>query len=194
MDTPDETADQTEDRPGHDSPGGRVEFRVGSLADLPSLEPLWVAVHHRHIQTMPELAPYVDDAQTWAVRGALYAELLAKPDSVLLLASVGGVLAGYGLAHVTPAQDTWTADTWRTGARVGEIESLGVLEPFRGHGIGTLLLDGLEERLRADGVEDLVIGVVPGNTAAIRLYQRRGFLPTFLYLSRFAARGPGAEL
>ena len=28
---------------------------------------------------MPELAPYVDDATTWAERSALYAELLDHP-------------------------------------------------------------------------------------------------------------------
>jgi ribosomal protein S18 acetylase RimI-like enzyme len=38
------------------------------------------------------------------------------------------------------------------------------------------------------GVRDLVIGVLPGNTAAIRLYQRRGFRPTWSYLSRFGGR------
>jgi hypothetical protein len=42
--------------------------------------------------------------------------------------------------------------------------------------------------LAAMGVRDLVIGVLPGNTAAIRLYQRRGFRPTWSYLSRFAGR------
>ncbi|HYU04736.1 MAG TPA: hypothetical protein VEL02_12905, partial [Jatrophihabitantaceae bacterium] len=63
-------------------------LRRGTRADVPLLEPLWVSVHHRHAEAMPELAPYVSDAQTWAVRGALYAELLAEPDTVLLLAEV----------------------------------------------------------------------------------------------------------
>ena len=38
------------------------------------------------------------------------------------------------------------------------------------------------------GVVDQVIGVLPGNVDAIRLYERRGFRPTWLYLSRFAGR------
>jgi ribosomal protein S18 acetylase RimI-like enzyme len=33
-----------------------------------------------------------------------------------------------------------------------------------------------------------VLGVLPGNVDAIRLYERRGFRPTWLYLSRFAGR------
>jgi hypothetical protein len=61
----------------------------GSAEDLDSLEALWVAVHHAHVASMPELAPYVSDAETWAERRALYATLLAKPDTVLLLALEG---------------------------------------------------------------------------------------------------------
>jgi ribosomal protein S18 acetylase RimI-like enzyme len=165
-----------------------AEIRRGGPADLPLLERLWVSVHHRHAESMPELAPYVDDATTWAVRGALYAELLAKPDTVLLLASAGDEVVGYGLAHVLRTEDTWVADTWVTGERVGEIESLGVLPEHRGRGLGSRLMDGLEEELRRQGVTDLVLGVLPGNAPAARLYERRGYRPTWVYLSRFDGR------
>ena len=163
------------------------EIRRGGPDDLRRLEPLWVSVHHRHVESMPELAPYVDDAETWAVRGALYAELLAKPDTVLLLASAGDELIGYGLAHVMPVEATWVADTWITGPRIGEIESLAVLPEHRGRGLGSELLDRLERELRAGGVTDLVIGALAGNSPAIRLYERRGYRPTWTYLSRFGA-------
>ena len=137
---------------------------------------------------MPELAPYVDDRETWAARRALYVELLAKRDTTLLLATVDGMVVGYGLAHVLASDDTWVADTWVTGTRIGEIESLGVLPDYRGAGIGTSLLDGLERALERAGIEDLVLGVLPGNTGAMRLYERRGYRPTWMYLSRFAGR------
>jgi ribosomal protein S18 acetylase RimI-like enzyme len=162
-----------------------VSIVPGSAADLDALEPLWVAVHHRHAGSMPELAPYVDDATTWRERRALYVELLAKPDTVLLLARVDGELVGYGLAHVMPIAETWIGDTWVTGERIGEIESLSVLPEHRGAGIGTRLLDGLEAGL---GVDDLILGVLPGNDAAIRMYERRGYRPTWLYLSRLRGR------
>jgi ribosomal protein S18 acetylase RimI-like enzyme len=163
-------------------------LRRGSHADLSVLEPLWVSVHHRHAEVMPELAPYVSDAQTWAARRALYDELLAKADTALFLASVGDELIGYGLAHVMAVGDTWLADTWATGTRIGEIESLAVLPAHRGRGIGTRLLDALEQELEAAGVRDLVLGVLPGNAAAIRLYARHGYRPTWMYLSRLAGR------
>jgi hypothetical protein len=104
-----------------------VDLRRGTISDLASLEPLWVSLHHHHAEAMPELAPYVDDRQTWAARSALYAALLVKPETVLLLAGLGGALVGYGLAHVLDVAETWVADTWRTEPRIGEIESLAVL-------------------------------------------------------------------
>jgi ribosomal protein S18 acetylase RimI-like enzyme len=169
-----------------------IRIRTGTIDDLDVLGPLWVGVHHQHQASMPELAPYVTDEETWTERRKLYAEVLAKPDTTLLLAyddaaPDGPVLVGYGLAHVLTTADTWIADTWRRGPRTGEIESLAVAPAYRGQGIGTLLLEQLEAALRAIGVEDLILGVLAGNVAAQRLYHRHGYRPTWLYLSRSPA-------
>jgi ribosomal protein S18 acetylase RimI-like enzyme len=164
------------------------EVRVATAADLHLVEPLWIAVHHRHAETMPELAPFVGDDESWAVRKALYEELLVKPDTLLLLAFDGSAAIGYGLAHVMAVEDSWIPDTWQTGQRIGEVESLSVLPEYRGSGLGSVLLDRLEAHLRARGARDLILGVLPGNDDAIRLYQRRGYQPTWLYLSRFEGR------
>jgi ribosomal protein S18 acetylase RimI-like enzyme len=164
------------------------QIRTGSAQDLHLIEPLWVAVHHRHAETMPQLAPYVSDAETWRVRRALYEELLAKPDTLLLLAFVDETPVGYGLAHVMSVGDTWIPDTWATGSRIGEIESLSVLPQYRGSGLGSEFLDRLEEHLYGHGAHDLILGALPGNTDAIRLYERKGYQPTWVYLSRFKGR------
>jgi ribosomal protein S18 acetylase RimI-like enzyme len=160
----------------------------GSAGDIPTLEPLWVGVHHVHEQSMPELAPYVSDAETWASRRALYESVLEKPDTVLVLAFDGDELVGYALSHVMPLDETWIGDTWRTGQRVAELESLAVRESHRGRGIGSALLDRIDEALDAQGIRDIFVGALAGNEGALRLYARRGFRPTWLYMSRFDGR------
>ena len=137
---------------------------------------------------MPQLAPYVSDDETWRLRRALYEELVAKPDTLLLLAFSGDAAVGYELGHVLAVDETWIPDTWVTGSRIGEIESLSVLPQYRGSGLGSELIDRLERRLRATGVEDLILGALPGNTDAIRLYERRGYQPTWLHLTRLTGR------
>ena len=63
-----------------------------------------------------------------------------------------------------------------------------MLPEHRGRGLGTELLERLERELREQGVTDLVIGALPGNEGAVRMYERRGYRPTWLYLSRFDGR------
>jgi ribosomal protein S18 acetylase RimI-like enzyme len=160
----------------------------GSAQDIPALEPLWVGVHHVHAASMPELAPYVTDAQTWAERRSLYESVFEKPDTVLLLAFDGEELVGYALSHVLELEETWIGDTWRTGQRIAELESLAVRESHRGRGIGSALLDRIDEALDAQGIRDVFVGALAGNEGALRLYARRGFRPTWLYMSRFDGR------
>jgi ribosomal protein S18 acetylase RimI-like enzyme len=160
----------------------------GSVEDLAALAPLWVGVHHVHAASMPELAPYVSDAETWAEHRPLYVELFEKPDTRLFLARLDEALVGYALIHVEPVRDTWVADTWRTGERIGELESIAVAPEHRGRGIGSALLDAVDREFEALGVADVIIGLLPGNEGARRLYESRGFRPTWMYLSRFAGR------
>ncbi len=165
-----------------------MEITTGSARDLDELEPLWLALHHAHADAMPELAPYYGDSDSWAARRELYAELLSKPDALLLLARVDGELVGYALAHELKRGEGWIADTWVTGPRLAELDSLSVLPTHRNRGIGSALLDAAHEELTARGIEDVIVGVLPGNEGAVELYRRRGFAPTWLYMSRFAAR------
>ena len=168
-----------------------VEIARGSADDIDALEPLWIAVHHAHQAAMPELAPYVDDAETWREHRPLYESLFEQPDTFLFLARIDGELVGYALGCVAPAAEGWAADTWRVGDRIGELESLSVLPGYRGDGIGSALLDRVEDEFAKLGVHDVVIGALPGNIGAIKLYEARGFKPTWIYLSRFAARKDG---
>jgi ribosomal protein S18 acetylase RimI-like enzyme len=160
----------------------------GSAKDVPALEPLWVAVHHVHQEAMPELAPYVSDTETWAELSRHYEHLFEKPETELLLAFDGDELVGYALTHVLPVDDTFIPDTWRTGERIGELESLSVLPSHRGEGIGSALLDAVDHAFEARGIRDVIVGALARNDGALRLYERRGFRPTWLYLSRFEGR------
>jgi len=91
------------------------------------------------------------------------------------------------LVNVAQADATW-ADTWVTGDRIAEIETLLVLPDERGAGVGAALLDRVDAELDRRGIDDAVVAAVAGNDVAMQLYERRGFAPAFTYLTRFAAR------
>ena len=54
------------------------------------------------------------------------------------------------------------------------IQALAVDRDLRGQGIGSILMDFMENRARAGGSQRLSLDVAAGNTGARRLYERRG--------------------
>ena len=157
--------------------------RVGAEA-LDRLRPLWLELHHHHQAVGgPALGPYVDDEHSWNACRATYAKLF-DAGGFAFLAERDGELVGYALVAVMPASETILDDTWRVGERVAEIETVFVAPAERGAGIGSALLDRVDAELQAEGIEDVLIGAVVTNSDAIRLYERRGFRPAWLYMMR----------
>lgn len=74
----------------------------------------------------------------------------------------------------------WTKITSSTGEpskRVGEIYALGVRPTATGRGIGRFLLDTGVAHLRRSSVDDIILYVESTNSAALALYESRGFSP-----------------
>ena len=160
-------------------------------SQLERLEPLWLLLHAHHQAVAPELAPYVDDTSSWAVRRAMYEAVLAA-GGFALVAREGGSDLGYALVGRAPTH--WQA-TFVTAPELDELVTLVVRPDARGSGVGSTLLDAVDARLDAAGSADRVIGVLPANRRAIDLYRRRGYEPTWLTLTRFGRpprpAGPG---
>jgi ribosomal protein S18 acetylase RimI-like enzyme len=164
-----------------------ITIRKAGTEILDRLEPLWLALHDHHQAVAPP-AVYQPGERSWRARRAAYAQWLAAPGSFVLVAERGGSLLGYALVAVRPGPD----DTWASGDRLAELETLSVAPEVRGQGIGSRLLDAVDAELARLGIGDLFIAALVGNEGAIRLYERRGLRPVMTYLARFAADGkPG---
>ncbi|WP_153555204.1 GNAT family N-acetyltransferase [Roseimaritima sediminicola] len=57
----------------------------------------------------------------------------------------------------------------------GAIQNLGVVQPHRGHGLGTILMARAAAGFRRAGLTKMHLEVTTDNTAAVRLYRRMGF-------------------
>lgn len=155
---------------------------VAAPAELDALEPLWIALHRHHRTVVPSTAMLVDDdSVSWSRRRALYRGWMATGDALVLVARRGGAPVGYAVAHLHNGPD----DTFAVGARYAELYSLSVTPEARGGGgVGTALMDTLDERLAELGIADLSIGVMAGNEDALRFYRQRGLVPVELVLWR----------
>lgn len=160
-----------------------IAIERGGVDDVAALRDLWLELHHHHAAVAPESGVFVDDDRSWEVRSASYREWLAAPDSFLLLARSDERLVGYAVVRVMAAGPEWT-DTWVVGERIAEIETLLIVPGERGEGLGTGMMDAIDAELGRLAIADVIVGLIPGNDGAQRLYERRGYRPRWLVLAR----------
>jgi ribosomal protein S18 acetylase RimI-like enzyme len=149
------------------------------------IEPLWLALFDHHVGIGAAGLRTIDRSESWPRRRALYESLLSARDAFVLVARRAGAAAGYALVRIHEGAD----DTWATGERIAELESLAVLPAERGRGVGTLLLDAVDERLAELGMADVIVAVLVGNTGAEELYRRRGWVPAMTKMIRLGGGG-----
>ncbi|MCC2318486.1 GNAT family N-acetyltransferase [Cellulomonas chengniuliangii] len=82
-----------------------------------------------------------------------------------------GEPTGAAWARVVPASE---AGYGFVGEDVPEL-GMAVLAPYRGRGVGSLLLDAFLARLKDSGHDMVSLSVEDGNNTARRLYEARGF-------------------
>ena len=83
------------------------------------------------------------------------------PYAVYLIALCDEQIAGYAGAYIA--------------AEVAEINNIAVFPDHRRQGVGSALIDALEDECRSRGVKKLSLDVRASNEAALALYNKKGF-------------------
>jgi ribosomal protein S18 acetylase RimI-like enzyme len=157
-----------------------VEIVRAGAERIPDLQPLWESLSRHHAEVAPELTVLGEVrnvADSWAVRRELYEVWLQRADAFALIAEADGRPVGYAVVQVRGPEETWA-----TGERVAQLETLAVLPGERGKGVGSALVERMHEELRAQDVGHFVVSVIASNADAVRFYERLGltkFLATY---------------
>jgi ribosomal protein S18 acetylase RimI-like enzyme len=114
---------------------------------------------------------------------------LEADDAIILTATVDGEVVGYAAARLHSGADD---DTFDFGARYAELYTLSVLPGRRGQRIGSVLMDALDDTLRARSIGTMTVAAMAGNAQAIEFYRRRGFAPLEVTLERRVPPADGA--
>ena len=148
-----------------------------TVEEVDRVEPLFEELAEFHREVVEGAWPVRSGADAWAHRRPQYLEWLGEGSARMLVAvpeEGEGEPVGYAVLSVKPSMASWDV-----GPRVGELETLAVAASARGQGIGTMLIEACQERLRAEGITHWSVGVVEANEGATRLYERAGFRPFY---------------
>ena len=141
--------------------------------DIDELAPLWAALLD-HVAALPDaLVPVRPADESWPLERREMLEAL-EAEAFVLVARSAGRLVGYAYVVVEGPDPVWY-----TGDSHAHLAALSVAADRRGAGVGSALLDAVDEELARRGVEDMEIGVDTGNHVAAALYERRGYRPDF---------------
>ncbi len=152
--------------------------REGSRDDVERLQPLWRALREHH-GTLPGMPPVRSLEASWEHRRGQYLDWLTRDGYALLLAERGDEPIGYAVLSLGEG-----AATWDIGERTAEIETLSVLESERGNGVGRALTQAASDIAAKAGASTVLVGVAHSNEGALRFYEREGFEPFYVLLTR----------
>ena len=139
-------------------------LELATVMDREAVNALARQVHELHVAwrpdifTMPEEL-YSEERFTAVIR-----------DRQLYVAKLNGIVAGYVLLKFRNYD--WPGVVNR---KVMVIEEICMDQPFRGHGIGSRMMEEVHALARAFGCTDMQLGVYPQNDDAVGFYQKCGF-------------------
>jgi ribosomal protein S18 acetylase RimI-like enzyme len=134
------------------------------------LHPLWLELRSHQGAVTREWGPLRSSGEGWARRSATYRDILDE-GGTLLLAVDGAELVGYAICEV----EQGGSPTWAWPKDFLAIVDLVVAESGRRGGVGSALMEAIEDEARERGVDALDVMSAAPNEAARRFYEKHGF-------------------
>ena len=140
-------------------------IELARACDREAVERLAKQIHAMHIEWRPDIYQMPEEL----FPEERFAELVKNRE--LYVAKLGGSVVGYAMTamrvHDLPEL---------VKRKVFYIQQFCVDEEFRGHGIGTQMMEELRVLAKAFGCTDIQLNVYPQNDAAVSFYQKCGFM------------------
>jgi len=163
-------------------------IRSATREDLPQIGPLAALLVKTHHEFDP-LRFFPATGSTPHHYARFLGSQLDDANAVFLVADSGGRIAGY--AYAALEGDDYMA----LRGPAGVLHDIVVAPPYRGHGVGRLLLNATLDQLTSRGAPRVVLFTAEKNHAAQRLFAQSGFRPTMIEMTRESSysRAPSGD-
>ena len=141
-------------------------IRVANLSDYESLRPLFRQVHDLHVAKRPDL--YRENQIP--VGKEAFESQINDPRRHVFVAAAGAEIIGVA---VTVEEDV-TENPFLVARKVLLVDSLCVLEAWRGMGVGRMLMKSIMDFARSIHADAVELAVLEENASAISFYESIG--------------------
>jgi GNAT superfamily N-acetyltransferase len=150
-------------------------IRHATPDDLDGIVEVYLASarHHAALDPVAYRVPEVE-----AVRSRFAHELAHLDRSEIQLVAV---LEGRVVGHADASPAIGGRPSMRVPSRTAQV-GIAVIDEWRGLGLGTALMEAIEDWARATGLDALELDVATANEGARRLYERIGYRPASEHL------------
>lgn len=152
----------------------KIEYLDTDQTSLELIKPLWERLRDHHISLSPHFSVQIA-RNTFEVRSKELREKAIQGQVKIILAQEAETkkLIGYCISSID-----------REGQ--GEIDSIYIMDDFRGKGVGNILMERTLKWLENQGIINICISVLFGNEQVIKFYEKYGFYPrTYLLKNRY---------
>ena len=154
-----------------------ISIRPASSADVRTIGRLGAALvrlhHELDAERFLEATSQTEHGYASYVRSQL-----ANRETIVLVAEREGQVLGYTLAGIEGV------DYMSLRGPAGVLNDLIVDPAYRGQGVGRLLLDAIISRLKSLNAPRVVLSTAAKNKSAQRFFERNGFRPTMIEMTR----------
>lgn len=155
-----------------------IVVRPARLEDAAVLARLNMRVHQLHVDAHPERYKPIHPDQSEVI--AWHAQHLMDESAYVAIAYDGDTPVGYILAFLQQMPD----NPFVYSAPNFHIDQMSVEMEYEGQGVGRLLLEAALDTARGHGALTVSLGVAAFNERAIAFYERHGFTPISLRMTR----------
>jgi len=150
-----------------------ASVRSAGESDIPTLCDLYLKFHEFHAERIPERLRSLRSA--WHKEAEYLAEqlqiIVASDDSQILVAELEGEIVGFGEIYLRTEEQTRA----RPGSRYCHVQSMFVASPWRGTGLGRLLMAASEAWARVRGATEMRVDVWEFSEGPAGFYERCGY-------------------
>lgn len=154
-----------------------IIIRKASEKDYPAINSLYHETYSLYYKNIPD--SYKKTPKSTLPKGT-FLNMIEHKDSLVIVAENNGVVVGMLYAIIEKDE----GDEWSNPYHRVSIEEISVLPTFTGQGIGTLLMQKVENWAKEKRIKDLTVLVYDFNKNAIAFHKKNDYKPYSIQMKK----------